>query len=76
MRSRLLFAIARRQWLVSRVFLGLGVVLAAFYWWQLTQTGGSPVDEARPALEGLRSSGGQAGRLTRSILARAATGIG
>jgi hypothetical protein len=42
----------------------------------LAQTGGSPVDEARPALEGLRSSGGQAGRLTRSILARAATGIG
>jgi hypothetical protein len=36
--------VARWQWLVSKVFLGLGIVLAALYWWQLTTSGGSPVD--------------------------------
>jgi hypothetical protein len=37
-------AFARRQWLLSRLFLGFGIVLAAAYWWQLTQNGGEPAD--------------------------------
>ena len=30
--------------LVRALFWGLGVVVVAFYWWQLTQSGGAPVD--------------------------------
>jgi hypothetical protein len=37
-------AVAARQRFVSRVFLGLGIVLCAAYWWWLTGNGGSPVD--------------------------------
>ena len=35
---------ARRGTLTWRVLVGAGVALAVMYWWQLTQTGGSPVD--------------------------------
>jgi hypothetical protein len=34
----------RWQWVASKVFLGLGILLAAVYWYYLTTTGGSPVD--------------------------------
>lgn len=44
MSANLFSALARRQWLLSRVFLGLGIVLAAGYWYLLTRDGGSPVD--------------------------------
>jgi len=35
---------ARWQWAASRVLLGLGIFLAAGYWYLLTRDGGSPVD--------------------------------
>jgi Glycosyltransferase family 87 len=38
--------VARIAWVASRVLTGLGIALAAYYWWQLTQDGGSPVDSA------------------------------
>ena len=44
MSATLFSALARRQWLLSRTFLGLGIVLAAGYWYLLTRDGGSPVD--------------------------------
>ncbi len=36
--------IALRGGFVAKVLWGLGAVLVAFYWWQLTSTGGAPVD--------------------------------
>jgi hypothetical protein len=36
--------LARRANLISLFFTGLGVVAAAFYWYQLTSQGGAPVD--------------------------------
>jgi hypothetical protein len=42
--DRLLDVIALRSGFVNRLFICLGIVLAAFYWWQLTTTGGAPVD--------------------------------
>lgn len=42
--TRLMRVTASRQWLVRNLFLGLGIVLAAGYWWFLTTGKGSPVD--------------------------------
>ena len=42
--AQALARLARWQWLASKVFLGLGIVLAAGYWYVLTRDGGSPVD--------------------------------
>jgi hypothetical protein len=42
--NRLLDALLARSRLISLFFTGLGVMLAIFFWWQLTSTGGKPVD--------------------------------
>lgn len=42
--DRLLDQLALRSFVISRVFWGLGALLVAFYWWQLTSSGGAPVD--------------------------------
>ena len=42
--TRLADAYVARVRLVSLFFTGLGVLFAIFYWWQLTSTGGQPVD--------------------------------
>ena len=42
--AALLAAVVRRARLISLFLTGLGAVLAAFYWVQLTQSGGAPVD--------------------------------
>jgi hypothetical protein len=36
--------LAAHSRVISLFFTGLGAILAAFYWWQLTATGGAPVD--------------------------------
>jgi hypothetical protein len=40
----LLDFVATRWAFVSKVLIGLGIVLAAFYWWELTSGGGPAVD--------------------------------
>jgi hypothetical protein len=42
--DRLIDAYLARSKLVSLFLTGLGVLFAIFYWWQLTSTGGQPVD--------------------------------
>jgi hypothetical protein len=42
--SRLLDALAGRVWFISRLFLGLGIVICAYYWYLLTSDTGAPVD--------------------------------
>jgi len=42
--DRALDAAARRRWFISRLFTGIGILFAAYYWLQLTTTTGLPVD--------------------------------
>ena len=42
--DRLLDLLAIRGSFIAKVFMGVGAVFVAFYWWQLTVTGGAPVD--------------------------------
>lgn len=44
--SGLLDLVARRSWFLSRLFLGLGIAAAAYYWYYLTEHTGLPVDVA------------------------------
>jgi Glycosyltransferase family 87 len=42
--NRLFDAVAGRAWFLSRLFLGLGIVICAYYWLLLTSETGAPVD--------------------------------
>ena len=52
--DRLLDLLALRGGFIAKVLWGVGAIFLAFYWWQLTSSGGAPVDarwywEANPA---------------------------
>ena len=42
--TRLLDLLAERAWFISRLFLGLGILICAYYWVLLTSGTGAPVD--------------------------------